>query len=69
MKLRTFLLIDLSGATITRAIYIYLGYRIGQPAVDVVNVIAKYSLWISLALLAGIIINAVRQQHRKKAAA
>jgi membrane protein DedA with SNARE-associated domain len=68
MRLRTFLLIDLTGATVTRAIYIYLGYRIGQPAVDVVNVIAKYSLWISLALLAGIIVNAVRQQHTKKAA-
>jgi len=68
MRLRTFLLIDLLGAASTRAIYIYLGYRIGQPAVDVVNVIARYSLWISLVLLAGVIISSIRQQRRTKSA-
>jgi membrane protein DedA with SNARE-associated domain len=68
MRLRTFLLIDVLGAASTRAVYIYLGYRIGQPAVDVVETIAKYSLWISLVLLAGIIVQSVRQQRPKKAA-
>ncbi len=69
MRLRTFLLIDVLGAASTRALYIYLGYRIGQPAVDVVEVIAKYSLWLSLALLAGVIISAVRQSWRRRSAA
>lgn len=67
MRLRTFVLIDVIGAGSTRAIYIYLGYRIGQPAVDVVEVIAKYSLWLSLVLLAGVIISAVRQSRRRPA--
>lgn len=66
MRLRTFLLIDVLGAASTRAAYIYLGYRLGQPAVDMVNVIAKYSLWISLALLLGIIVNAVRARWTKR---
>ena len=65
MRLRTFMLIDVIGAASTRGIYIYLGYRIGQPAVDVVEVIAKYSLWLSLALLAGVIVSAVRQSRRR----
>ena len=65
MRLRTFLLVDVVGAAVTRGIYIYLGYRIGQPAVDVVEVIAKYSLYLSLVLLAGVIISAVRQSRRR----
>jgi membrane protein DedA with SNARE-associated domain len=68
MRFRTFLLVDVLGAASTRGIYIYLGYRIGQPAVDVVNVIAKYSLWISLALLAGIIVQSLRRQRSRKPA-
>lgn len=66
MRLRTFLLIDILGALSTRAAYLYLGYRIGQPAVDVVQVIARYSLWISLALLVGIVVNAVRTERAKR---
>jgi membrane protein DedA with SNARE-associated domain len=69
MRLRTFLLVDIAGALSTRAIYIYLGYRIGQPAVDVVQVIAKYSWWLSIALLAGVIVTAVRQSARGRQAA
>ncbi len=67
MRLRTFLLIDILGAAVTRGAYIYLGYRIGQPAVDVVAVIAKYSLYLSLLLMVGVIITAVRQARRRSA--
>jgi membrane protein DedA with SNARE-associated domain len=66
MRLRTFLVIDILGASVTRAAYVYLGYRIGQPAVDVVEAIAKYSLWISIALMVGILVNVIRQQRAKK---
>jgi len=69
MRLRNFLLVDIAGALSTRAIYIYLGYRIGQPAVDVVLVIAKYSWWLSIALLAGVIFTAVRQSAGRRQAA
>lgn len=66
MRLRSFLMVDILGSATTRAAYIYLGYRIGQPAVDVVEVIARYSLYISLILLAGIIVNGVRRQRIAK---
>lgn len=64
MRLRTFLLLDGLGAFVTRALYIFLGYQIGKPAVQVVEKIADYSLWISLVILAGIIFNAWRQHRR-----
>jgi membrane protein DedA with SNARE-associated domain len=61
MRLGRFLAIDILSAALTRAGYIYLGYRLGQPAVDVVQVIAKYSWWISIALLVGILVGALRR--------
>lgn len=64
MRLRTFLLLDGLGAFVTRSLYIFLGYKIGKPAVQVVEKIADYSLWISLVILAGIIFNAWRQHRR-----
>ena len=35
-------------------------------AVDVVEVIARYSWWISIALLLGIVINLIRQSRRSR---
>lgn len=66
MRWRTFLLVDIASSFLTRALYLYLGYRIGQPAIDVVKVIATYSWWISLALLAGIIIGAIYRAVRRR---
>jgi membrane protein DedA with SNARE-associated domain len=62
MRLRTFLLVDFLGALVSRAGYIWLGYALGQRAVDVVEVIARYSLWLSLLLVAGILIAAFRRR-------
>lgn len=62
MRLRTFLLVDLIGALVSRAGYIWLGFALGQRAVDVVEVIARYSLWIALVLVAGLLINAWRRR-------
>jgi membrane protein DedA with SNARE-associated domain len=61
MRLGRFLAIDILSAAVTRGICIYLGYRLGQPAVDVVQVIATYSWWISIALLTGILASALRR--------
>ncbi len=69
MSLRRFLLYDVLAAAGTRAICIYLGYRIGQPAVDVVELIARYSLWLSLVLLVGIMISFWRQSRRDRVTA
>ena len=66
MRLRTFLLIDIATAAVTRAIFIYLGYRIGAPAVRVVEVIAQYSWYLSIALLLGILVNLWRQSRARR---
>ncbi|WP_018155650.1 DedA family protein [Demetria terragena] len=64
MKLRTFLIINFIGAFTNRAIYMYLGYRIGEPAKDVVDVIQKYSLYISIVLIVVIVFKSVRSSRR-----
>ena len=69
MSLRRFLLVDIGAAAVTRGLFLYLGYRIGAPAVHVVTEIARYSWYLSLVLLAGIIIGAVRQSRRKRVSA
>jgi membrane protein DedA with SNARE-associated domain len=66
MRFHRFLLWDAGSALVTRAIYIWLGYQVGQPAVYVVELIARYSWWISIALLIGIVINLVRQSRQAR---
>lgn len=64
MRWRTFLTFDALAAVLTQGCYLYLGYRIGQPAVEVVKVIAKYSWYLSLAILAGMVVAAVWRGRR-----
>jgi membrane protein DedA with SNARE-associated domain len=66
MRLRTFLLIDIATAAVSRAIFIYLGYRIGAPAVRVVEIIGQYSWYLSIALLLGIFVNLWRQSRARR---
>ena len=66
MSLARFLLIDVTSALVTRAFYIWLGYQIGEPAVAVVELIAKYSWYLSIALLVGIVVNLVIQSRRRR---
>jgi membrane protein DedA with SNARE-associated domain len=66
MRLRSFLLIDIGAAAVTRAIFIYLGYQIGEPAVRVVEIISRYSWYLSIALLIGIFVNLGRQSRARK---
>lgn len=51
VRLRTLLMVDLVAAFATRCLWLYLGFRLGQPVLDVVDAIAEYSLWLSLALV------------------
>lgn len=69
MRLRTFLIIDYLASLTNRAIYLYLGYRLGQPAKDVVDVIQKYSTWITIALVVLIVVKSVRDSRRQARAA
>jgi membrane protein DedA with SNARE-associated domain len=66
MTLRRFLLVDVLTAAVTRGLFIYLGYRIGGPAVHVLAQIAHYSWYLSIVLLVVVILGAVRQSRRRR---
>jgi membrane protein DedA with SNARE-associated domain len=51
MKLRTFLLLDLISKLLWISFCVGLGYAIGQRAVDVAEGVARYALYITIALI------------------
>ncbi|MEQ3541211.1 VTT domain-containing protein [Pseudonocardia tropica] len=51
MKLTTFLLLDLLGATLTTVLVVGVGYTAGQHAVDLVLLIDRYASVVSLSLI------------------
>jgi membrane-associated protein len=55
MRLPTFLVLDLLGTLLWTGLLATLGYELGQPAVDVTDAIARYSVWATLALIAAAI--------------
>ena len=69
MSLRKFLLVDVLSAAVTRGLLIWLGWSIGEPAVHVLEVIAQYSWYLSIALLVGVVVTSVRQSRRRSSAA
>ncbi|MCW3013729.1 MAG: rane-associated protein-like protein [Solirubrobacterales bacterium] len=65
MRLWVFLLLDTIGAALWVGLLVGLGYAIGQPAVDVVHTIGRYSLWATLGIVAIIIASQVRASRRR----
>lgn len=67
MRLVTFLLLDLIGALLMTGLVAALGFQLGQWAVDVVLLVDKYALWVSLGLIIGIsVITTVKQIRQAK---
>lgn len=64
MSLRRFLFIDFSAGIVYRGLWMYLGYRMGTPAKDLVSTIARYSTYLTIACLVIVVIGVVRQQRR-----
>ncbi len=60
MRLVVFLICDAIGALIWTALLVGLGYGLGQRAVDVVHKVSHYSLIVTLALIAFIVIRQAR---------
>ena len=60
MSLVTFLLLDLIGNLMWAGMLAGLGYELGHRAVVVAQAISRYGLWISLGILALIVISQVR---------
>ncbi|MGZ4453359.1 MAG: DedA family protein [Nocardioides sp.] len=55
MRLRTFLLLDLLGTLLWVAPIVVLGYAIGKPAVDVVDRLEHYSVFLTIAVVVVVI--------------
>jgi membrane-associated protein len=64
MRLVTFVLLDALGALLWIMLLAGLGFSLGQDAVDVARTISRYSLWLSLALVAGVVVTQVRRARR-----
>lgn len=56
MTWRRFIAFDLLFAAIMQSLYFYLGFRIGEPAVELVKEYGKYTWYLALAILAGMLI-------------
>lgn len=68
MTWRKFLAFDLLFAALTQAIYFLLGYRIGEPAVQVVAEYGRYMWYVALAILVGMLVTWWWNSRRKSAA-
>ncbi|MGJ3508822.1 DedA family protein [Enemella sp. A6] len=55
MSWRKFILVNLACATVLQIGWLALGWALGAPAVRVVEIYAQYSMYLSLAILAGMI--------------
>jgi membrane protein DedA with SNARE-associated domain len=64
MRLRVFLLLDLLGSLLWAATLVGLGYALGQRAVDVAHAITRYSLWLTIVLIAVIVAQQIRRGAR-----
>lgn len=53
MRFRTFITANIACALLVSTASASLGWFIGQPAVDLLKLIDKYAIWISLALIVG----------------
>lgn len=66
-SLTRFLALDLFFALISRAGYMYLGYRIGEPAVGFLEVYGQYAWYVSIGLIVVIFAGMWWRSRRKRA--
>ena len=65
IRLVAFLVFDAIGAGLIAGLVTWLGYSLGQTAVDVVLKVDQYALWISLALIVVVSMRAGRKQQQQ----
>lgn len=65
-RLLTFLVFNALGAGLYVGLVAWLGYSLGQSAVDVVLAIDRYALWITLGLVVFVAVQAGRKQSRQQ---
>lgn len=65
-KLTKFLIVDMLAALVSTAIYLYLGFAIGEPAVQLVETYSQWLWKFSIALIIGMIAWAWWKSRQKK---
>ncbi|HJE50825.1 MAG TPA: DedA family protein [Tessaracoccus flavescens] len=65
MSLKRFLIYDYIASTLWLVLYFYLGWRFGEPIVDVLAAYAKIAMWVALAMVAFIFVSTYLAQSRK----
>lgn len=66
MRLPLFLTADLLGCLLFTVVWTVLGYQLGSAAVDVLEVIDRYALWLTFAIIAGIFVVSFWKESRKQ---
>jgi membrane protein DedA with SNARE-associated domain len=67
-SLRKFLTVCIASSVVTTAAYLYLGYRLGEPAVEFMDVYGRYLWYVSIAILVGMLGLAFWRARRTPAA-
>ena len=66
MRLWLFLTADILGCLIFTTIWTALGYQLGEAAVDILKVVDRYALWLTLAIIVGIFVMSFYRESRKQ---
>jgi membrane protein DedA with SNARE-associated domain len=66
MRLALFLIADLLGCLIFTLIWAFLGYHLGESAVDILKIIDKYAMWLTVAIIVGIFVISFYREYRKQ---
>lgn len=67
-SIRKFVAVDFGFALLAQSTYMYLGYRIGQPAVDLITVYGRYLWYVSIVMLVGMFVLIWWRQRAKSGA-
>jgi len=67
-SLRKFLTVCIASSVVTTAAYLYLGFRLGEPAVEFMDVYGRYLWYVSIAILVGMVGLAFWRARRTPAA-
>jgi membrane protein DedA with SNARE-associated domain len=65
MRLVTFVFLDILGALLWIMMLTWLGYSLGQDAVDVIKEISRYGLWVSIGLTVAVIVSQRLRSRRE----
>lgn len=65
MSWRKFLFLDILFGLLLQSLYMYLGFRIGEPAVEIVKVYADYAWYVTLGIIVVMIVSAFWRNRDK----